>query len=63
MDAEFTLSPDPAPKILIIRRDNIGDLVCTTPLIAALRQRFPAAWLGALVKQLQRAGARRESGP
>jgi ADP-heptose:LPS heptosyltransferase len=49
MDAEFTLSPDPAPKILIIRRDNIGDLVCTAPLIAALRQRFPAAWLGALV--------------
>ncbi|MDK9701563.1 MAG: glycosyltransferase family 9 protein [Sulfuritalea sp.] len=38
-----------APKILIIRRDNIGDLVCTTPLIAALRQRFPESWLGALV--------------
>ena len=38
-----------APKILIIRRDNIGDLVCTTPLIAALRQRFPDAWLGARV--------------
>jgi ADP-heptose:LPS heptosyltransferase len=36
-------------KILIIRRDNIGDLVCTTPLIAALRQRFPDGWLGALV--------------
>ncbi len=43
------MSPDPAPKILIIRRDNIGDLVCTTPLITALRQRFPKAWLGALV--------------
>jgi ADP-heptose:LPS heptosyltransferase len=43
------LSPDPSPKILIIRRDNIGDLVCTTPLITALRQRFPRAWLGALV--------------
>lgn len=38
-----------SPKILIIRRDNIGDLVCTTPLIAALRRRFPEAWLGALV--------------
>lgn len=37
------------PKILIIRRDNIGDLVCTTPLLRALRQRFPDAWLGALV--------------
>ncbi len=49
MDAEFTLSPDPAPKILIIRRDNIGDLVCTTPLIRALRERLPQAWIGALV--------------
>lgn len=36
-------------KILIVRRDNIGDLVCTTPLIRALRQKFPDAWLGALV--------------
>lgn len=26
-------------RILIIRRDNIGDLVCTTPLISALRRR------------------------
>ena len=43
------MSLDPAPKILVIRRDNIGDLVCTTPLIAALRTRFPQAWLGALV--------------
>lgn len=34
---------------MIIRRDNIGDLVCTTPLIAALRQRFAQGWLGALV--------------
>lgn len=36
-------------KILIIRRDNIGDLVCTTPAIAALRKRFPRAEIGALV--------------
>ena len=43
------MSLESAPKILIIRRDNIGDLVCTTPLIAALRQRFPEAWIGALV--------------
>src|SRR5258706_12764811 len=37
------------PRILILRRDNIGDLVCTTPLIDALRARYPQAWLGALV--------------
>ncbi len=36
-------------KILVIRRDNIGDLVCTTPLIAALRRHFPAAEIRALV--------------
>ena len=38
-----------SPRILILRRDNIGDLVCTTPLIGALRARLPGAWLGALV--------------
>jgi len=43
------LSLAPPRKILVVRRDNIGDLVCTTPLIAALRQRFDQAWIGALV--------------
>ncbi|MDE2585628.1 MAG: glycosyltransferase family 9 protein [Betaproteobacteria bacterium] len=38
-----------AKRILVVRRDNIGDLVCTTPLLAGLRQRFPDAWIGALV--------------
>ena len=37
------------PRILVIRRDNIGDLVCTTPLIFALRQRYPEAHIAALV--------------
>ena len=36
-------------RILVVRRDNIGDLVCTTPLFSALRRRFPQAWIGALV--------------
>ena len=39
----------PAPRILILRRDNIGDLACTTPLVDALRAQLPRAWLGALV--------------
>lgn len=36
-------------KILVIRRDNIGDLVCTTPVFSSLRQAFPAAYIAALV--------------
>ncbi len=37
------------PRILVIRRDNIGDLVCTTPLIRALREHCPDAKIAALV--------------
>lgn len=36
-------------RFLIIRRDNIGDLLCTTPMIRALRKRYPRAWIAALV--------------
>lgn len=36
-------------KVLVIRRDNIGDLVCTTPLFDTLRKRFPEARICALV--------------
>ena len=43
------------PRILVIRRDNIGDLVCTTPLIRALRQQIPDARIVALVTRYNRA--------
>jgi ADP-heptose:LPS heptosyltransferase len=36
-------------KILVIRRDNIGDLVLTTPVFRALRERFPEARIDAFV--------------
>lgn len=36
-------------RILVIRRDNIGDLVCTTPLLSALHQHFKNASLRCLV--------------
>jgi ADP-heptose:LPS heptosyltransferase len=36
-------------KILIIRRDNIGDLICTTPLFEAIRRQYPQAYIAALV--------------
>src|SRR6195256_5684914 len=48
-DPSFAAERDAHPRILVIRRDNIGDLVCTTPLIAALRERFPRAHIAALV--------------
>lgn len=36
-------------RILVVRRDNIGDLVCATPLFAALRRHYPDAHIAALV--------------
>ena len=36
-------------KILVIRRDNIGDLICTTPLFEAIRRQYPTAYIAALV--------------
>lgn len=38
-----------APRILVTRTDRIGDLVLTTPLFRALRERFPKAWIAAVV--------------
>jgi ADP-heptose:LPS heptosyltransferase len=47
--AFFPSSGGKRPRILVIRRDNIGDLVCTTPLLAALRERYPEGHIAALV--------------
>lgn len=38
-----------ANAILVIRRDNIGDLLCTTPLLSVLRQHYPDARITVLV--------------
>lgn len=45
----MAVPPGDSPRILVIRRDNIGDLACTTPLIDGLRARWPGAHLAALV--------------
>jgi len=37
-------------RILIIRPDRIGDVLLATPLIRALRQRFPDSYIAALVR-------------
>lgn len=36
-------------SVLFIRRDNIGDLVCTTPAIRALKAKYPQMKIGLLV--------------
>ncbi|MDX9758366.1 MAG: glycosyltransferase family 9 protein [Bacteroidota bacterium] len=40
----------PARRILVIRPDRIGDVVLATPVIRALRQAFPSAFLAAMVR-------------
>jgi heptosyltransferase-3 len=50
----MNLADSHAPRILVIRGDNIGDLVCTTPLISALRRRYPRAHIAALVNTYNR---------
>ncbi|QKG29865.1 glycosyltransferase family 9 protein [Campylobacter sp. RM16187] len=39
-------------KILLIRNDNIGDLICTTPAIEALRHKFEDAKIDIVVNSL-----------
>lgn len=46
---------DRQPRILVIRRDNIGDLICTTPLIETLRKAFPEGHICALANSYNRA--------
>ena len=42
-----TVSPSPK-SILVVQRNNIGDMVLTTPLLQGLRQAFPEAHLAVL---------------
>jgi heptosyltransferase III len=49
--SELTLGSN-MKNILVIRRDNIGDMVCTTPLLEGLKQAFPDAKLTLLVNKI-----------
>ena len=42
-------------RILIVRTDKVGDLVLSTPVIKALRDAFPCAYLAMVVKPYTRA--------
>ena len=47
--------PDRVQRILVVRKDNIGDVLCTTPALRALRCAFPQAHLAILVAEHCRA--------
>ncbi|HYL80047.1 MAG TPA: glycosyltransferase family 9 protein [Candidatus Acidoferrum sp.] len=44
-------APDGLRRILVVRNDNIGDVLCTTPALRALRRAFPRAKLAVLVPE------------
>lgn len=44
------IAPARIKKILVIRLDNIGDILVTTPALRALRKRFPNAKIDVLVR-------------
>ena len=48
-DRAGEFDPGLVKKILVVRNDNIGDVICTTPALDALREAFPAAFIAALV--------------
>jgi len=41
-------------KILLVRNDNLGDLICTTPAIEALRKKYPDAQIDIVVNSYNR---------
>jgi ADP-heptose:LPS heptosyltransferase len=42
-------APSRIRRILVVRNDNIGDVLCSTPAIRSLRRAFPGAYMAALV--------------
>lgn len=51
-DAPGSCDPAQVRKILVVRNDNIGDVLCTGPALDALRAAFPRARIAALVCSL-----------
>ena len=47
--AKASFDPAGFRRILVVRNDNVGDVLCCTPAIRALRKAYPRAYLAALV--------------
>lgn len=53
-DGEVRAAGKPLPgirRIVLVRDDNLEDLVCSLPAIAAVRDAYPGAWLGLMVRR------------
>ncbi len=48
-DAPGPFDPAAVRSILVVRNDNIGDVICTTPALDILRAAFPRAFIAAVV--------------
>lgn len=48
-ESQRTYDPGDVKKILLVRNDNIGDVICSSPAIEAVRQAFPKALVAILV--------------
>lgn len=51
MDVNITMQPVNLEnkKLLVVRADNIGDLVCTTPLIKAIKEQYPSVTMDVML--------------
>lgn len=49
MDMKLPIITNPNLRILVTRTDRMGDVMLSTPVFAALRKRFPAAFIAAMV--------------
>ncbi len=45
------VTPFSTQRILIYRIENLGDIICTIPAMAAIRHHFPHVWIGLLTNK------------
>jgi len=50
-DVREYLAHHPHPRILIVQPSRLGDVIFALPAVAALRKRFPDAWIGWMIDE------------